>query len=244
MRWRKLIWLFLAALPLWPQPGAPAEGKARVKSLSPEATAALAVYTPRPTYPYEARALYQHGSGIAILTVDPATGNVTNVVMAASIGVKRLDDETVWTLSHWRFKPGTVEKVRVPITFSLSGPGVSYEVRVVRAPAMDQVLAPFLGKGNVIKAPMPKYPLPWTWKQGRGVYEIHVNKAGAPTEVKILKPSGESTFDKVTVDTLYQWRLRNGPKIIELPLVSHDARQLPCSDSLGAISTISEFGGS
>jgi TonB family protein len=84
---------------------------------------------------------------------------------------------------------------------------------------MDQVLAPFLGKGNVIKAPMPKYPLPWTSKEGRGVYEIHVNKTGVVTEVKILKPSGDSTFDKVTADTLYQWRLRNGPKIIELPLV-------------------------
>ena len=84
---------------------------------------------------------------------------------------------------------------------------------------MDEVLGPFLGKGNVIKAPMPMYPSPWTRKEGRGVYEIHVNKTGAVTEVKILKPSGDSTFDKVTVESLYQWRLRNGPKIIELPLV-------------------------
>jgi TonB family protein len=56
-------------------------------------------------------------------------------------------------------------------------------------------------------------------KQGRGVYEIDVDKAGVVTEVKILKPSGDLTFDTVTVDTLRQWRLRHGPKIIELPLV-------------------------
>ena len=85
---------------------------------------------------------------------------------------------------------------------------------------MDQVLAPFLGKENVINAPIPVYPSspPWTSKEGRGVYEIHVNKAGAVTEVKILRSSGDPTFDKVTVDTLHKWRLRNGRKIIKLPL--------------------------
>ncbi len=184
-----------------------------------EKDVALAVYAPRPNYPYEARAHHLQGSGVAILKIDPATGNVTNAEMAASTSIPILDDAATSTFRRWRFKPGTVSKVRIPITFSLSGPGVSYEVRVVRAPAMDQVLAPFLGKGNVIKASMPKYPLPWTSKEGRGVYEIHVNKAGAVNEVEILKASGDPTFDKVTADTLHQWRLRNGPKIIELPLV-------------------------
>jgi TonB family protein len=91
---------------------------------------------------------------------------------------------------------------------------------VLKAPHMDQALAPFLGKENVIKAPMPVYPAnpPWTSKQGRGVYEIHVNSAGIVSEVKILKFSGDPTFDNVTVNTLRQWRLRHGPKIIELPL--------------------------
>jgi TonB family protein len=189
------------------------------KKIDEKEAAALAVYAPRPNYPYEARAHHLQGSGIVILKVDPATGNVTNAEMAASTGIPMLDDAAISTFRRWRFITGAVNKARIPITFSLSGPGVSYEVRVVRAPAMDQVLAPFLGKGNVIKAPMPKYPLPWTPKEGRGAYEIHVNKAGAVTEVKTLKASGDPTFDKVTVDTLYQWRLRNGPKIIELPLI-------------------------
>lgn len=159
------------------------------------------------------------GSGTAILTIDPATGNVINAEMAVRTGVKMLDDETISTVRRWRFQPGTVKKVRIPITFTFAGRGAV--VRVWQALPMDQVLAPFLGKENVINAPMPVYPSspPWTRKEGRGVYEIHVDKSGAVTEVKILKPSGDPTFDKVTVDTLYKWRLRNGPKIIELPLV-------------------------
>jgi TonB family protein len=184
---------------------------------------ALAVYAPRPTYPYEARARRLQGSGNAILTIDLATGNVTNVVMAASTGVKSLDDETISTFRRWRFQPGTVKKVRIPITFVLSGGGgeVVGVVHVLKALPMEKLLTPLLGKGNVINAPIPVYP-PHPLrpsKAGRGVYEIHVDKAGVVTEVKILRPSGDTTFDQVTVDTLHQWRLRHGPKIIELPLV-------------------------
>ena len=62
---------------------------------------ALAVYAPRPPYPYEARARREQGSGLAVLTVDPATGNVTNVVMRASTGVGIVDEVTVSTFSQW-----------------------------------------------------------------------------------------------------------------------------------------------
>src|SRR5207302_10826969 len=95
---RELIWLFLAALSLWPQSDATAvraEGGIR-------RFRALAVYAPRPPYPYEARARREQGSGLAVLTVDPATGNVTNVVMRASTGVGILDEVTVSTFSQWR----------------------------------------------------------------------------------------------------------------------------------------------
>lgn len=215
---RKLIWLFVALLPLWPRLAAE-----DIKPLDEKETLALAVHTPRPNYPYEARLRHEQGSGIAIVTTDPTTGYAANAVMAVSTGFPSLDDAAISTFRQWRFKPGRVFKVRIPVTFSLSVGGlgsVVAEVQVVKAPRMDQVLAPFLGKENVIKAPMPVYPAypPWTSKQGRGVYEIHVNQAGMVTEVKILKASGDPTFDNVTVNTLHKWRLRHGPKIIELPL--------------------------
>lgn len=209
---RKLIWLFVAALPVW------------VLLTLAQATELpnvqhFAVYAPKPTYPLEARRKLETGAGFAIITVDLATGQVTNAVMAPSTGSNMLDEAALTAFRQWRFRPGTVKKVKIPINFTLTG-GVSY-VHVEKALPMDRVLAPFLGKQNVIQAPMPMYPSspPWTWKEGRGVYEIHVNMAGTVTEVKILKSSGDQTFDGVTVNTLHQWRLRHGPKIIELPLL-------------------------
>src|SRR5439155_2245967 len=38
---------------------------------------ALAVNAPRPQYPYEARSRHITGSGVCVVTVDPASGNVT-----------------------------------------------------------------------------------------------------------------------------------------------------------------------
>lgn len=205
MRCRNLIWLFVAALPLWPH----------------LTRAAIAVYAPRPTYPYEARAKRLQGSGVVIVSVDSATGNVIDAVMASSTGSKILDEAALTAFRQWRFRPGTA-KVRIPIHFTLSG--VSYsaaEVRVLHALPMEKLLTPLLGKGNVINAPIPVYPQHQLGisKQGRGVYEIHVNKAGTVNDVKILKSSGDATFDDVALNTLRQWRLRHGPKIIELPLV-------------------------
>ena len=63
----------------------------------------------------------------------------------------------------------------------------------------------------------PLYP-PWTDKQGNGKYELHVDKNGKVEGVKVLKPSGDPTFDRVAVNTLREWRLQRGPMVIELPL--------------------------
>lgn len=85
---------------------------------------------------------------------------------------------------------------------------------------MGEALAAFLGKGTVIKAPIPAYPrtIPWTIKQGKGVYELHVQKDGSVSEVKILKRSGDEVFDRTAVETLRRWKLRRGPLNLELPL--------------------------
>ena len=93
---------------------------------------------------------------------------------------------------------------------------MSQSVRVV----WDDALAAFLGKGTVEKGPIPAYPrsVPWTTKQGNGRYELHVQKDGRVSEVRILKRSGDDLFDRTTVETLRQWRLRRGPLILELPL--------------------------
>ena len=85
---------------------------------------------------------------------------------------------------------------------------------------MDDVLARFLGKGTVLKGPIPEYPRrpAWTNKRGKGVYEFHADQAGKVQQVRVLKSSGDATFDRVVQKTLLNWRLRRGPLVLELPL--------------------------
>jgi len=85
---------------------------------------AMVVYAPRPVYPYEARRERATGSGLAVITVDQNTGAVTDVRMMQSCGNAILDNSTRDAFRRWRFKPGNVAKVQVPITYTLMG--VSY----------------------------------------------------------------------------------------------------------------------
>src|SRR4051794_8670587 len=81
---------------------------------------ALAVSAPRPEYPYEARSRHITGSGVCVVSVDPS-GSVTDATMAQSIGNPILDNAAMSAFRRWRFKPGSVSKVKIPITFTMSG---------------------------------------------------------------------------------------------------------------------------
>jgi protein TonB len=104
-----------------PPPSAPKFTPIKAAEMSISRAKALAVYAPRPPYPYEARAHKIMGSGVIVVDVDPATGNVTDAHVAQSIGNSILDDAAVSTFRRWKFRPGTVSKVRIPITFTLTG---------------------------------------------------------------------------------------------------------------------------
>jgi TonB family protein len=80
-----------------------------------------ALSTPRLEYPYEARRQKITGSGMVVLTVDPVSGNVTSVVMETSTGSLVLDNAAITGFRRWRFKPGTISKVKTPITYTLTG---------------------------------------------------------------------------------------------------------------------------
>jgi len=83
---------------------------------------AVAIFAPKPDYPYEARSRHVMGSGVCVLTVDVASGNVTDATMAQSIGSPILDNSTTSTFRRWRFRPGQVApKVKVPITYTMTG---------------------------------------------------------------------------------------------------------------------------
>ena len=84
----------------------------------------LALYAPRPNYPYEARRTGTTGSGVAQLTVNSVAGNVINARMAQSTGSAILDRATLEALQRWQFKPGVAENIDVPVTYTLTG--ISY----------------------------------------------------------------------------------------------------------------------
>jgi protein TonB len=92
-----------------------------VSGLNFSSVKVLAIYAPRPEYPYEARRQRTTGSGLVILMIDSPTGCVTNARMAQSTGSAVLDNSAVSALRRWRFKSGTAAKVQVPITYTLTG---------------------------------------------------------------------------------------------------------------------------
>ena len=81
----------------------------------------VAVRAPRPVYPYEARFRHITGSGVVLLTVDPATGLVRDATMVQSTGNPILDNSAVSAFRRWVFKSGTAPNVKIPITFTMTG---------------------------------------------------------------------------------------------------------------------------
>ena len=85
--------------------------------MSLSAAQAIAVRAPLPEYPYQAKRAHITGSGVCVMTVDTASGNVTSAMMTESTRDGILDNVTIHTFQRWRFKPGTVSQVRVPISY-------------------------------------------------------------------------------------------------------------------------------
>jgi periplasmic protein TonB len=80
-----------------------------------------ATYAPPPEYPREPRLNGTRGSGVCVVAVDPRNGEVIAASMEQSTGNGTLDKAAVSALQKWRFKPGTVSKVRIPVEFTLPG---------------------------------------------------------------------------------------------------------------------------
>jgi len=92
----------------------------RPGTMSISSAKALATYAPRPQYPYEARSRHVVGSGVCVVEVSPS-GNATSASMASSTGNPILDNAALSAFRQWRFKPGSVSKVKIPITFTMTG---------------------------------------------------------------------------------------------------------------------------
>jgi periplasmic protein TonB len=93
----------------------------RPSTMSISTAKALATYAPRPQYPYQARSRHITGTGVCVVEVDAGSGSVTRASMASSSGKPVLDKAALSAFRQWRFKPGSVSKVRIPITFTMTG---------------------------------------------------------------------------------------------------------------------------
>jgi TonB family protein len=81
---------------------------------------ALALSAPWPKYPSAARQNGITGDGVALMMIDSRRGSVTHVSMLKSTGNASLDDAAMRSFRRWRFRPGSISRLKAPVTFRLT----------------------------------------------------------------------------------------------------------------------------
>lgn len=76
-----------------------------------------ALYAPAPEYPRNLDETHDAGEGSFLLYVDERTGLVTTVSVLKSTGNAHLDKAATDAFKRWRFRPHTIHKLQVPMTF-------------------------------------------------------------------------------------------------------------------------------
>ena len=86
---------------------------------NPPVTVSLrdAVYMPSPIYADEARSKHLPGIRAVLVDVDRTSGHVTAARILQSTAYRMLDEAALNAFRQWRFRPGTVSNVRIPISF-------------------------------------------------------------------------------------------------------------------------------
>jgi len=87
--------------------------------------------------------------GVVLVTIDPKTGMVTGTRMLQSTGNKLLDGAALEAYLKWRFKPGSVPQVKMPIEFA-GRPRPQPSKQVQKQPAILYVLLILLGFGAAV----------------------------------------------------------------------------------------------
>ena len=108
-----------------------------------------AIYSPQPIYRPEWAKQGVTGKGIVLVTIDPKTGIVTGTRMLQTTGSKLLDGATLKAYSKWRFKPGSVPQVKMPIEFA-SRPRPQPSEQAQKQPTTLYILLILLGFGAAV----------------------------------------------------------------------------------------------
>jgi len=114
-----------------------------------------AIYTPQPVYQAEWVKRGLTGKGVVLVTIDKETGKVTGAQMLQSTGSKELDGSALEAYSRWRFAPGTVSQLKIPVEFR-NRPNPQSSKRTPSQPAIFYPLLIFLGLGALVMAILKK----------------------------------------------------------------------------------------
>jgi len=151
------------------------------------------------------------GSGIVVLNVDPSTGNVTSALLLKSTGHKILDDAALDAFRQWRFKPGSVHKVKIPINFTMQG-----FREWVRTKGHSLWLQ------NATYWFLPEYPRDAHAQglTGKGVAVVNVDPAtGYVTSALMQKSTGQEVLDNAALRAFRQWRFKpRSITTLEIPI--------------------------
>src|SRR5881275_2078244 len=75
-----------------------------------------AIYAPSPEYPLGARQRHWTGAGVFLCNLRP-DGIVSSVKILQSTGHEILDQAGTSALGRWRFQPGDMNAVKIPLRF-------------------------------------------------------------------------------------------------------------------------------
>jgi protein TonB len=86
-----------------------------------------ALYAPRPEFPLAARKLHWTGAGVFACNIR-SDGPVASVDILRSTGHQLLDQTASTAFRQWRFQPGDMKRIKIPISFWMNGSAVRYRI--------------------------------------------------------------------------------------------------------------------
>ena len=86
-----------------------------------------ALYAPRPEYPLAAQKRHWAGHGVFACKIR-SDGTLASVDVLRGTGHQMLDQAAIIAFRQWRFQPGDMKLVKIPITFWMNGSAVRHRM--------------------------------------------------------------------------------------------------------------------
>ena len=82
----------------------------------PEKYRGIILNAPEPDFP-ASTTMRQLGQGVYRLVINPKTGMADEVKVLQSSSTRKLDAAAVMAFMQWKFKPGSIKEIDVPLSF-------------------------------------------------------------------------------------------------------------------------------